>query len=202
MKFQNYYRGYFFGSSTSSVLYELCKQIDRESRDFLWLWIIGLSDIMIHCKQGELQLSDELFKCKEEVNRLHPSKQNKDFIEAGDIPQKDGRVDYQNAFLLELITRETSNLDVGTIQTESELKFMLLRHWSLFESIYNSNYMVTKLTLWKEQNQKRFREFLAKIAVPIEQAQQKYEFMNSSLKKGLKRAILDKAHEFELFDVT
>lgn len=75
---------------------------------------------------------------------------------------------------------------------------MLLRHWTLSESIYNSNYMVTKLELWKELNQKRFREFLAKIGVPLDQANQKYEYMEPEIRRDLKRRILDKSYDYNL----
>lgn len=80
MKFQNYYRGYFYGSSTSSVLYELAKQMNRENKDALWCWIIGLSDLIVHSKAGELEYNDEIQRCNEEVFRLHPFKQNEEFV--------------------------------------------------------------------------------------------------------------------------
>jgi hypothetical protein len=142
------------------------------------------------------------------VFRLHPLKQNQEFTEARQelrqtyLHSQDGKGEneakYKDSNLFELVVRETSNQEVGTILIESELKLMLLRHWSLYESIYNSNYTVSKLTLWKEQNQKRFRDLLIKIAVPIDQAKQKYEYMNVDLRKDLKRKILEKSAEFNL----
>jgi len=62
------------------------------------------------------------------------------------------------------------NREVGNIKAEPELKLMLLRHWTLFDSINNSNYMVAKLGLWKEPGQKKLRDFMAQIGCPIEQA--------------------------------
>ena len=32
----------------------------------------------------------------------------------------------------------------GTIFLENDFKFMLLRHWTLFDSIYYSNYMASR----------------------------------------------------------
>jgi len=37
--------------------------------------------------------------------------------------------------LFDLVTRETDNQEIGNIMIEQELKLMLLRHWSLHESI-------------------------------------------------------------------
>ena len=43
--------------------------------------------------------------------------------------------------------------EIGHIKQEMELKLMLLRHWSLFDSIQNSTYTVSKLNLAKEPGQ-------------------------------------------------
>ena len=72
--------------------------------------------------------------------------------------------------MFELVTRETDNQEIGNIMIEQELKLMLLRHWTLSDSIKNSNYMVARLELWREPGQQRFKEFLAGIRVPLDQA--------------------------------
>ena len=81
---------------------------------------------------------------------------------------------------------------------ESELRLMLLRHWTLYESCRHSNYVVSKLELWKEPGLKRFHHFLAKVGVPLEQAKQKYQYMDPDLKKELKSRILDNSFEAQL----
>ena len=55
---------------------------------------------------------------------------------------------------------------------ETELKFMLLRHWTLYDSIQNSPYMVAKLNLAKEPGQMDLLRFLTHISVPIDEAKQ------------------------------
>ena len=42
----------------------------------LWQWIVGLTDLMVHCKSGELEYSEENAQCNDEVTKLHPSKHN------------------------------------------------------------------------------------------------------------------------------
>jgi cell division control protein 45 len=81
---------------------------------------------------------------------------------------------------------------------ESELRLMLLRHWTLYDSCKHSNYVVSKLELWKEPGIKRFHHFLAKVGVPLEQAKQKYQYMDPDLKKELKSRILDNSFESSL----
>lgn len=40
------------------------------------------------------------------------------------------------------IVLQNSNKEIGHIRTEPELNFMLLRHWTLYDSLQNSNYVV------------------------------------------------------------
>jgi hypothetical protein len=42
----------------------------------------------------------------------------------------------------------TINREVGHIKAEPELKLMLLRHWTLKESLQNSNYIVSNMVMW------------------------------------------------------
>jgi len=56
---------------------------------------------------------------------------------------------------------QNKNKEIGHIKTEPELDFTLLRHWTLFDSLQNSNYIVAKMELWKEPGQDTLRRFLA-----------------------------------------
>lgn len=60
------------------------------------------------------------------------------------------------------------NKEIGTIMIAQELKLMLLRHWTLFDSISNSNYVVSKLKLWREEGQRDLKKFLALLGIPID----------------------------------
>ena len=52
-------------------------------------------------------------------------------------------------------------MEVGYIKYELDLNIMLLRHWTLYESIANSNHFVSKLEILREPGQKKFKKFLA-----------------------------------------
>lgn len=78
---------------------------------------------------------------------------------------------------------------------------MLLRHWTLYESIENSNYIVSKMSVWTEPGKKEMRRFLAKLAIPLDQAQQKYSFMEPQMKRELKRKIMDVSEDFGLDEI-
>jgi hypothetical protein len=77
--FAKYYDGDYYGRSTASILYQLSSQLNRSSKDFLWFWIVGLSDLMIHSKSGEIEYNEEIEICNDEVFKLHPSEHNNQF---------------------------------------------------------------------------------------------------------------------------
>lgn len=79
---------------------------------------------------------------------------------------------------------------------------MLLRHWTLFESIQNSPYMVAKLNLATEPGQQELLKFLTKTAVPLEEAKQQFGYMNPKIKRRFKERIFEVAQEFNLSDIS
>jgi cell division control protein 45 len=68
---------------------------------------------------------------------------------------------------------------------------MLLRHWTLFDSICNSNYVVAQLKLWKEPGQKELRRLLATLGISLEEAKQSYNFMDPAIRNSIKQKLLD-----------
>lgn len=96
---------------------------------------------------------------------------------------------------------QNSNKEIGHIRTEPELNFMLLRHWTLYDSLQNSNYVVQKMELWKEPGQECLRRFIASIGCPLDQAKQKYSFMDPKIKRDLKDRVLEKCENFGLAEI-
>ena len=131
----------------------------------LWWWITGLADLMVHCKSGEFEHNEEIEKCNDEVFNLHPQRQNNQQIDNAGEGQN-----YKDRDFFSLVQQDTQNQEVGTIMIEDELRLMLLRHWTLYDSVQNSNYLVSKLSTNQEHGQQKFKKFLAMIGVPIDQA--------------------------------
>lgn len=128
--------------------------------------------------------------CKVVQNR--PSELDQEQAMASSSEQQD---------LFKLVNLSSQNREVGNIRAEPELKLMLLRFWTLKDSIQNSNYMVSKMTMWQEQGKKQLLSFLAKLACPLTQAEQKFTFMDPELKRGLKHKIMEVAEEFGLDEI-
>lgn len=57
----------------------------------------------------------------------------------------------------------SSNVDDGAIRCTEEYRFMMVRHWSLYESMYNSNYVASRLGIWREPGRQRLLALLAKM---------------------------------------
>lgn len=94
-----------------------------------------------------------------------------------------------------------SSKQVGTILEEVDYRFQLLRHWSLYESISYSPYMVMKMKLWNETGKNKLHEFLTRIGISLEDARQLYKFMSKDSQYKLKTEILTQAQKMELEDV-
>ncbi|KAJ1979420.1 DNA replication initiation factor cdc45 [Dimargaris xerosporica] len=76
------------------------------------------------------------------------------------------------------------------IAYSEEFKFMLLRHWSLYESMQYSPYLATKLGIWNERGQRLLRLMLAKMGFSLTDSRQVYSHMSPENKLRL-RAKLD-----------
>ena len=59
-------------------------------------------------------------------------------------------------------------MEVGNIAVDNDLKLMLLRHWTLEDSIQNSVYTITKLQLDQDPGMQKYKELLVWIGVPIQ----------------------------------
>ena len=53
--------------------------------------------------------------------------------------------------------------DDRSVYANDELRFMLFRHWNLYDSMYHSSYVASRLGIWKERGRKRLTGLLAKM---------------------------------------
>lgn len=67
--------------------------------------------------------------------------------------------------------------------------------------MYYSSYVGTKLKLWKDRDNKRLEEFMARLGIPLNEAKQDYRYMNTKYKQILKQSIADVASKFQMEDI-
>lgn len=53
--------------------------------------------------------------------------------------------------------------DDMSVRTTDELRFMLFRHWNLYDAMFHSSYVAGKLGIWKEKGRQRLTGLLAKM---------------------------------------
>ncbi len=56
----------------------------------------------------------------------------------------------------------------GEITSKTGYQFTLLEHWSLYDSMLHSNYLMTKLQLWQDRGLKRLNEFIHTIGISLQ----------------------------------
>ena len=84
------------------------------------------------------------------------------------------------------------------IRLSPEPRFLLLRHWSLYDSMFHSPYLSTRLHIWNDAGRRRLHKLLAKMGVSLSQSKQKYTHMDMQLKKVLRERLLEVAPLYDL----
>ena len=85
-----------------------------------------------------------------------------------------------------------------SIRLSPEPRFLLIRHWSLYDSMLHSPYLSSRLHVWSDVGRKRLHKLLAKMGVSLSQCKQSYTHMDMDLKKGLRQRLLTYAPMYGL----
>ncbi|KAG0343263.1 hypothetical protein BG004_005429 [Podila humilis] len=176
-------KGITFGTSVSNQCYLMAAQLDRTSLNILWLAIVGLTAQYINEQIGHKDYLDVVQVYKNESERLAP----KGTAEA-------------HAGLDDLVP-QTSATEEGAIRCTDEYRFMMVRHWSLYESMYHSNYVASRLGIWREPGRKRLLALLAKMGFSLEECNQVFAHMSIDLKKILRDRIETVTPEYGLNEI-
>lgn len=152
-----YNQGTAIFTATTAIVYAILATIGETSIENLWLSIIGVSSLdRLHPEVYDKV--QPLFK--EEVHRLNPSNG------AGAIG-----------------TERTADSTALTIDKDYHL--FLLRHWTLYDSFLYSSLVNSKLNLWTEDGKKKLHKLFAKMGISLSVAQQKWLYMDTTIKKNL-----------------
>ncbi|CAR25158.1 DNA replication initiation factor CDC45 [Lachancea thermotolerans CBS 6340] len=81
--------------------------------------------------------------------------------------------------------------DTISLEIQPDYYLFLLRHSSLYDSFFYSNYVNAKLSLWNENGKKRLHKIFARMGIPLSTAQENWLYMDNRIKKEL-GSIFDK----------
>ncbi|KJX99756.1 cell division control protein 45 [Zymoseptoria brevis] len=167
----------------SSMLYSLASELGREDNELLWLAIVGVSSMTTSPSGPGKRANQIRLVLQDEVRRLNP------------IP--DSELQKSQSVEATIPTTARSPTDTS-IRLSPEPRFLLIRHWSLYDSMLHSPYLATRLHVWSDVGKKRLHKLLAKMGVSLQEAGKGYLHMDSELKRTLRRRILKFAEQYNL----
>lgn len=132
---KHYMAGTWHGQSASGTIYILATLLERVDIDLLWFAILGLTYqyTTSRISREKYDLFHSIYY--DEVIRLSPPLPTGERVLASSNPDDQG------------------------IRTIEELRFMLYRHWTLYDAMFHSSYVAGKLGIWKERGRKKTMEF-------------------------------------------
>ena len=86
----------------------------------------------------------------------------------------------------------------GRLSAEMELQFAHFRHWSLYDAMYFSPFVSTRLHVWQTPGKAKLHELFAKLGLSLDQCKQKWAFVSPQSKARVLERIEDYAEEFGL----
>lgn len=165
-----YDRGDWYGESVASLIYALASDLGREDNELLWMAVVGLTSLAIHNRIDTDNYALFYSMFKDEVVRLNPPP----------ATTKNGPTRANGINPTDL-----------AIRAESEYRFMLFRHWSLYDAMLHSPYLGAKMKIYSEPGKKQLHKLFAKMGFSLAQCRQIYTHMDMDLKRNL-RAKLEK----------
>ena len=182
----HYSSGSYHGSPSAWTAYTLCRQLRfGDTPDLLWLACVGVTDAYLHGRLDVAGYGALTVDLKRHVGRLFPN----------ELVDRVGRAVYAEELEAESASvndngsgRAWTQIGLsenGRILSQNEYKFMLLRHTSLWDSLLHSNFVASKLQVWKSSGRQRLMELLAKMGFPLDQCRQPWAFVGPNMKRRL-----------------
>lgn len=199
-----YSSGATYSEPISSLLYSLAEALGREDNDLLWHAIVGVSSLELYGRtMTGVGISTSLDAggsagwggqrgerirqaLRDEVRRLNPP------------DPTDTRGEAARAEASGVIPTTARSPTDTSIRLSPEPRFLLIRHWSLYDSMLHSPYLAARLHIWSDIGRKRLHKLLAKMGVSLSQCKQSYTHMDMDLKRGLRHSLLTYAPMYSL----
>ncbi|EGC39154.1 hypothetical protein DICPUDRAFT_27471 [Dictyostelium purpureum] len=170
----------YYGRSAAMSMYKISTTLQKQNLDdLLWYSVLGLTDQLIHEKIS-LESYEEQYK---EFKQLI----------LNEFPNDDGETEFD--------TPQNKQIVGDRIIPTDDFRFMLYRHWNLYESLYNSRFVACKLRIWKSKGKFLLDSLFAMMGIPLDQVKQKYVSMNIHYKKSLKQLLALNGPKFGLINL-
>ncbi|KAI8929147.1 CDC45 family [Entophlyctis helioformis] len=218
-----YQRGAYHGMSASGLMYQLVTQLGRTSMDFLWFAIVGLTDQFIHSRVSLVQYLRQVELYKDDVRRMQARS-----VTSASSASAAASASMSLGLGLDLDDLDAARpgqpattgiagggssggsggsgggraADDRSIHYFVDLRLALLKHWSLYESLFHSEYVATKLGVWRAKGRQRLTNLLVKMGFPQKESKQIYREMSLPYKRLVDTKLLDLAPKYNMADLS
>ncbi|XP_065891075.1 cell division control protein 45 homolog isoform X1 [Dysidea avara] len=165
---------HYHETAASLVVYDLAWKMSKDNNDILWWAILGLTDQYVHHKIDQERYINDIGELQQQVLRHNRT---------GDD--------------------DAASLSVNSLKItfDNELRLLLYRHWTLYDSLCHSAYTACRFRVWTTKGQKKLQEFLAEMGLPLVQCKQKFCAMDKQFKENLRDWIIEHARKYSLDDI-
>ena len=174
-KIDKYYNGSYTGKAITDILYNLCRQLNKENNNLMWLWVLGLTDQFLSYRINKNLYEKRSLEIQKEVIRLNINKKSNSLFNK----------------------RKNFNM----ISLEKEINLILLKYWNLYDSLMFSNYTIPKLKSWHEQGKNDLNRLIAKLGIPLTESKQLFKYLSPIYKDSIKEKIINVSDNFDFSDI-
>ncbi|KAJ9654937.1 DNA replication initiation factor cdc45 [Neophaeococcomyces mojaviensis] len=195
-----YSLGTSYSEPISSLAYSLASELGRDDNDLLWLAVVGVTSLELsgHTSTG---LGTPHAKPDMTSQRHHQSwranRSSRTYALLRDEVRRLNPASNDRSSLLGVKSPAVS-ASASSIQLVPDPRFMLLRHWSLYDSMLHSPYLAARLHVWNESGVKRLHKLLAKMGISLNQCKQGYMHMDVRVRADLRERLLKYASMYGL----
>jgi cell division control protein 45 len=186
---RRYYSASWHGTASSLIVYTLVQALNRTCNELLWLSILGLTDQFVHERVEYERYTEQAQLLQDEVAGL-----NQDGLDE-QVEVKDA----DSGLMVPVRQHLSSRMKLDAVQ---ELRVTLMRQWSLYEALYHSSYIATRLGLYKQDGRQKLDLWLARMGVPLEECKQEFAYMRKEFKDELFDNMEKFGPEFGLYHLT
>ncbi|XP_025425975.1 cell division control protein 45 homolog isoform X2 [Sipha flava] len=157
----------YYGRSAAMMMFDLAWKLHRESVDLLWWGIVGVTEQYILGKTERMRYLKEVELIAGHIGRICDSTINHDD---------------ENMSQSSLVKPSNTSTHLR-IESEKDLLLALYRHWTIECSLRYSMFTAVSLKLWTIKGEKRLKQILAEMGLPLAESRQMYHSMDLSLRK-------------------
>lgn len=200
----HYSSGSYHASPSAWTAYTLCRQLRfGDTPDLLWLACVGVTDAYLHGRLDVAGYGAMAVDLKRHVGRLFPNELvdrvgRAVYAEELEEGSMNGGSGPDNRSWTQIGLSENGRI----LSSRNEYKFMLLRHTSLWDSLLHSNFVASKLQVWKSSGRQRLMELLARMGFPLEQCRQPWAFVGPGMRRRLRDRMDDCTEEYGLGNIS